>query len=110
MDNRVDSELKAYFSQRVPVPPALRATVRERLCEAETREIMGRQGAFFMACGVVAYTLLVSFAILLVLWTLLGPGLIVYFTAAFAVHSMFAVVALSLAGFRLGKDKEGRTV
>jgi hypothetical protein len=72
MTNKTDEALKNYFSQRTAVPPHITARVSAQLSEAH--EAAQKPGGFVW--GIVAFDFVVSFAILYVLWVLIGQGVV----------------------------------
>ena len=93
MTDKTDDALRKYFSHRTTAPPHITARVTSQIYEAQSCEEIEKPALFVW--GIVAFDFIVSFAILYVLWILIGHGIVLYTAAAFVIFSLFAVVAIT---------------
>ena len=93
-----DSALKAYFSERHPLPPGVKAQVDGQLKEAAAKaSSMSVFTPSRWIWGLVVYDLFISVAILFILWLFFGQGIIVFLSAAYASLSLIAATAIAAA-------------
>ena len=105
-DDVLNIELRAYYSNRVSVPPQLQEQIMTQIRKKEAIKTIGPQTSPRWIWSVVLYDFLISSAILYILWVFFGQSLVVYGAIAFVGFSLLAAVIITLANHRLAMPKE----
>jgi len=95
-DKGIDNALKTYFSSHSPPPAEVKAKLRAKLYAAESAQHQ-LSGPIIWVWGIVVYDIAICSAIMFLLWMLIGPSTFVYIITAYAVFSMFAIMAIAIA-------------